>query len=64
MLTKGQQDDILACFAKGMSEVEALNFIMTKYCRCELPAYKPRETVYEFVKKIYEKNRNLLAGIK
>lgn len=53
MLTEGQKNDVAACYDRGLSEMQALDFIMTKYCICELPAYKPRETVYNYIVDFY-----------
>lgn len=57
MLTKGQKEDVAVCYEKGLTEAEALNFIMTKYCRCELPAYDPRGTVYNYIVKYYNEEK-------
>lgn len=53
MLTEMQKNDVRACYERGFSEMETLDFIMTKYCVCELPAYKPRETVYNYIVDFY-----------
>lgn len=54
MLTELQKLDILQCYKKGLTELETLNFIMMKYCKCELPAYKPKETVYNYILEYYK----------
>lgn len=61
MLTESQKSDIAECYLKGLDEMKALEFIMTKYCRCELPAYNPRETVYNYIVSYYSEKRNIIG---